>query len=167
MPLAAALALLLLAAAPARAVLPEPAPPAADAEDRDYAAALAAWHLMDWERMIARLGIVLAGRPDHADALTLMGYGYRQLGQYDRALLHYGRALARAPDHRGALAYQGVTFLHIGALDRAQANLARLAALCGGADACLEARELAAAIAAYRATGAVPERCPSLDHPLG
>ncbi len=88
---------------------------------------------------------IIAREPRNADALNLLGFSYRKLGQLDVARTWYEAALAADPAHLGALEYQGELFLMLGDVAAAQANLARLTTLCG---TCEEHADLAAAIAA-------------------
>jgi tetratricopeptide (TPR) repeat protein len=73
----------------------------------------------------------VAANPQSADAYTLLGYSFRNAGNYDRAGQAYARALKIDPRHTGALEYQGVMFVKLGQLDKARANLAKLKAIGG------------------------------------
>ncbi len=96
-----------------------------------------------WKAAIEKLKLIVA---DHgsADAYNLLGYSYRNLGDYKRAAQFYTRALKLDPNHTGALEYQGVLFVKTGELEAAKANLAKLKSICG--TGCEEYRDLAAAI---------------------
>jgi Flp pilus assembly protein TadD len=93
---------------------------------------------------IAKLQEALVASPENADILNLLGYASRKSGDLDRAAEFYQAALAINPDHLGALEYQGELFIMLGDMAAAEANLARLADLCG---ACEEHADLAEALA--------------------
>ena len=94
---------------------------------------------------IATLEGIIAEGPVNADALNLLGYANRKAGDLVAAEAWYDAALRAAPDHLGALEYQGELFIMTDRTDLAQANLARLASLCG---ACPEHADLAEALGA-------------------
>ena len=83
-------------------------------------------------------------RGGSADALNLLAFATRHLGDLDRAASYYRAALGIEPDHLGALEYQGQLFLLQGDREGAERNLARLTHLCG---TCEERETLAAALA--------------------
>ncbi len=84
------------------------------------------------------------GSEANADALNLLAFATRNLGDLENAASYYRAALGMDPNHLGALEYQGELFLLLGDRAGAEANLARLTELCG---ACEEREELAAALA--------------------
>ncbi len=159
---------------PAKAVFSGDMSPRAESSDVDYAAAIRARTDMKWEPMVASLQKVVARRPWHDNAHSLLGYGYRKLGDYDRALDHYSTALKLNPRHRQALAYLGMTYLHMGDLEQARTTLDRLGGVCrdvaltfsDGAfsDGCDEYRTLDEFITTYVETGVLLEDCPSEWH---
>lgn len=51
----------------------------------------------------AKLGAVLAGEPDNADALMLMGYAWFRTGEYEKSIGYSAAALAAFPDYQSAL----------------------------------------------------------------
>jgi tetratricopeptide (TPR) repeat protein len=122
--------MLLLASAPAIAVMSggksEQSPPSDDA----YAAGKAAFDREDWQGVIDHMSKAIEERPWHDDAHNLMGFAYRKLGDYDRALVAYDRALALNPHHRGALEYLGEAYLELDRPELAKDMLDRLAAEC-------------------------------------
>ena len=69
---------------------------------------------------------VLAKRPDNADALNLMGYANRRMGDFEQSRMFYTRALAADPMHDGVLAYMGELELQEGNIAAARALLVRL-----------------------------------------
>lgn len=172
--LVGAIAVVLIAASqagPASAVFSGDMSPRAESGDADYAAAIRAKDLMDWEPMIAALQKVVERRPWHDNAHNLLGYGYRKIGEYDLALKHYTRALGLNPRHRQALAYLGVAYLHMEELTLAEATLDRLRDVCRGvtltfsdgefSDGCNEYHRLSEYVAFYKENGYVEEDCPT------
>ena len=110
----------------------------------DLGPARAAVAAGDWAGAVALLRPAVAAAPGDADALNLMAYATRHLGDLETAASYYRAALSADPNHLGALEYQGELFLLLGDRAGAEANLGRLTALCGG---CEEREELAAALA--------------------
>jgi tetratricopeptide (TPR) repeat protein len=138
--LSAALAgAVLLAAAPAGAVLPEPA------GDPDIAAARGMIDAGRAPLALELLEAVLARLPGDPDVLTYIAFAHRRQNNAAAAEAAYRAALATNPNHPGALAYQGSLFLQQGRRAEAEANLARLTASCGG---CTERETLARELAA-------------------
>jgi len=103
---------------------PKPAVPTLDAARADIAA-------KNWTKAIADLTAIVKASPSSADAYNLLGYSYRNAGNYDRAGQAYAKALKLDPKHTGALEYQGVLFLKLGQKDKAQANLDKIKGICG------------------------------------
>jgi tetratricopeptide (TPR) repeat protein len=85
----------------------------------------------NWTKAIADLKLIVASSSSNADAYNLLGYSYRNAGNYDLAGKAYGRALKLNPKHTGALEYQGVLFIKLGQTDKAKANLDKIKAICG------------------------------------
>ena len=129
----------LLAAAPAGAVLPEPA------GDPDIAAAVGMIDAGRDRLALELLEAVLARLPGDPDVLTYIAFAHRRQNNAAAAEAAYRAALATNPNHPGALAYQGSLFLQQGRRAEAEANLARLTASCGG---CAERGTLARVLAA-------------------
>jgi len=73
---------------------------------------------------------LLESKPNHADALNLMGYSYRKKGDYNKAFKYYKLALENNPMHRGANEYIGEAYLEQGDLENAQKHLATLKKAC-------------------------------------
>lgn len=99
----------------------------------------------NWTKAIADLRKIIAASPQSADAYNLLGYSYRNSGNYDRAGQAYDKALKLNPKHTGALEYQGVLFVKLGQLDKAKANLALIKTISGATSE--EYLDLAKAIA--------------------
>ena len=116
---------------------PKPAAPTLDAARADIAA-------KNWTKAIADLTAIVKASPSSADAYNLLGYSYRNAGNYDRAGQAYAKALKLNPKHTGALEYQGVLFIKLGQTDKAKANLDKIKAICG--TTCEEYTDLAKAI---------------------
>jgi Flp pilus assembly protein TadD len=98
----------------------------------------------NWTKAIADLRKIIAASPNSADAYNLLGYSYRNSGNYDRAGAAYVKALKLNPKHTGALEYQGVLFVKLGQLDKAKANLALIKTISGASSE--EYEDLAKAI---------------------
>jgi len=99
----------------------------------------------NWTKAIADLTVIVRANPSSADAYNLLGYSYRNAGNYDRAGQAYAKALKLNPKHTGALEYQGVLFIKLGQKDKAQANLAKIKTICGNTT-CEEYQDLAKAL---------------------
>ena len=123
-------AVLLLAAAPARAIMSGAESRLAPSGDADYAAGKAAFERDEWQAAIAHLTLVLVNRPWHDNANTMVAYAWRKLGEHELAFAHYARALEQNPRHRGALEYLGEAYLDLGRVDEARTTLLRLVRVC-------------------------------------
>ena len=115
-----------------------------EATGASTARAQAAVEAGDYAGALRLLQPIVAAEPRNADALNLVGFASRKLGQLDQAAAFYRAALAVDPNHLGALEYQGELFVMTGDMAAAQANLAKLEALCGSCEAW---QDLAAALA--------------------
>jgi tetratricopeptide (TPR) repeat protein len=151
---------LMLLIAPAMAVMSGDGtapPPPADAGD--YEQGLAAFAREDWDAVIDHMTRAIEQRPWHDDAHNLLGFAYRQLGDYVRALRAYDQALILNPHHRGALEYLGEAYLELGEPARAKEMLDRLEVECrlvavdaargGWQSGCEEWRDLSEAYESY------------------
>lgn len=83
---------------------------------------------------------VLAVKPDDADALNLMGFTERKMGDPGESLEYYNKALALNPKHLGANEYLGELYLEMKDVKKAEERLAVLQDACGGT--CEEYQEL-------------------------
>jgi tetratricopeptide (TPR) repeat protein len=83
---------------------------------------------------------VLAVTPNSADALNLMGFTERKLGNPTDSLTYYNKALAQNPNHLGANEYLGELYLEMKDVKKAEERLAVLQQACGGT--CEEYQEL-------------------------
>ncbi len=113
----------------------------------DWAKAVEALDLKDYQRAITLLANVLQVEPKNADAENLTGYANRMLKNYDVAVSHYQRALEFDPKHKGAHEYLGITYLETDELGKAEELLASLKKLCAF---CSERRSLDKAVKAYK-----------------
>ena len=100
---------------------------------------------------ITLLKDVIASDPRNPDALSLMGFSQRKLGEREAALDYYARALKLDPQHLGANEYLGELYLEMQDLARAEERLDVLKAACG--TTCAEYRQLEKAIASFKAGG--------------
>jgi len=95
----------------------------------------------------AYLEKVLAAAPDSADALNLMGFTERKLGNASESLAYYNKALAQNPNHLGANEYLGELYLELKIPEKAEERLAVLQQACGN---CEEYQELKEKIDHYK-----------------
>jgi Flp pilus assembly protein TadD len=91
---------------------------------------------------------ILADEPNNADALNLLGYSNRMLGNKDESLGYYRQALKLNPNHVGANEYMGELYLEMNDLPSALDRLAVLASVCS---ACEEYADLKKAIETFKA----------------
>ncbi|MEX0697567.1 MAG: tetratricopeptide repeat protein [Dongiaceae bacterium] len=104
----------------------------------------------DYAGAIALLSKLIEAAPNDADALNLIGYSHRKLGDRDTALTFYLKALAAEPEHRGANEYLGELYLEMGDVAKAEERLKVLDRACFFG--CEEYTDLKKAIAAYKAS---------------
>jgi predicted Zn-dependent protease len=98
-----------------------------------------------WNDAITKLWTYTESNPDDPDGFNLLGFCYRQDGQFDRAKKAYDRALRLDPDHRGAHEYLGELYLETDQFAKAEDTLGSLYRICG--EDCPEYQALAKAIA--------------------
>jgi len=113
-----------------------------------YAKAKGKVDAKDYRGAMPILEKILAKDSRHADALNLMGYCSRKLGDPDEALEYYQKALKVDADHVGANEYLGELYLELKDLTKAEERLKVLAKACKGCD---EQEELEEAIAKFKA----------------
>jgi len=148
-PVAAALAAVMMLAAPVHAMAPTPSTdePIVKAGMSDYAKAEA---LIDDERYAEAVPIlqaVVKREPKNADAWSQLGFASRKSGNWKDGEGYYAKALALEPNHQEAMEYLGELYLETGRPKQAQALLARLVKLCP--DGCEARSELEEAIEAH------------------
>jgi tetratricopeptide (TPR) repeat protein len=125
---------------------------AQDAFANGYRAAYAAiYERHDYDSAIAQLKAL--GRDDSAAVANLIGYSYRQLGDYKVSQIWYERALKADPNHVKTWQYYGLWQVEQGNRDQAQHHLNRIAQLTGTTSE--EYRSLAAALEKPPGTGLV------------
>lgn len=98
-----------------------------------------------WPQAITLLKRIVAGSPNNADALNLLGYSLRKSGDTANALGFYLKALKINPRHKGANEYLGELYVETGHMDKAKERLEVLAKLCGNTT-CEEYEDLEKAI---------------------
>jgi len=121
----------------------------ATSEAAQYQQASAMVDAKDYRGAMSILEKILAKDPRNADALNLMGYSSRKIGNGDDAEEYYGKALAINPNHLGANEYLGEYYLEEKNLKKAEERLNVLKKACHG---CTEQKELEAAIAKFKAS---------------
>jgi len=84
---------------------------------------------------------------EYADALNLLGYSNRKLGDMSKAMTYYTKALNKEPKHLGANEYMGELYLEMNNLPKAEERLAVLKGACGD---CEEYTELDGKIGDYK-----------------
>ncbi len=102
----------------------------------------------DYETAINALFDELDLDPDNPDILSLLGFSYRKIRQYDDALTFYEWALKAEPRHRGANEYLGELYLETDQFDKAMQQLEILDGLCSFG--CKEYNTLKKAIDSYQ-----------------
>jgi tetratricopeptide (TPR) repeat protein len=117
-----------------------------------YRAAYAAIYVRhDYASAIEQLKAL--GRDDSAAVANLIGYSYRQLGDYKVSQVWYERALKADPNHVKTWQYYGLWQVEQGNRESAQYHLNKIAALAGTSSE--EYRSLAAALEKPPGTGLV------------
>ena len=71
---------------------------------------------------------------EYADALNLLGYANRKLGDKAKAMTYYTKALNKEPKHLGANEYMGELYLELNNLPKAEERLAVLKGACGNCE---------------------------------
>jgi len=84
---------------------------------------------------------------EYADALNLLGYSNRKLGDMSKAMTYYTKALNKEPKHLGANEYMGELYLEMNNLPKAEERLVVLKGACGD---CEEYEDLDGQIKDYK-----------------
>lgn len=84
---------------------------------------------------------------EYADALNLLGFSNRKLGDMSKAMTYYTKALNKEPKHLGANEYMGELYLEMNNLPKAEERLAVLKGACGN---CEEFEDLDGQIKDYK-----------------
>src|SRR5262249_52947148 len=85
-----------------------------------YTQASAKVDAKDYRGAMSILDKIIAKDPRNPDALNLMGFCQRKLGNTDEALEYYNKALAIRPNHVGANEYLGELYLELKNLPKAE-----------------------------------------------
>jgi tetratricopeptide (TPR) repeat protein len=101
----------------------------------------------EYAKAIPLLQQSLKDKGPSADALNLLGFSYRKLGDTQRGLDYYLQALQLEPNHLGANEYLGELYLEMNNLPKAEERLQVLVKACG---TCEEQGDLDEAIDAYK-----------------
>lgn len=110
-----------------------------------FVAGMAAADEADWDLAVRLFTEAVRLDPESADALNMLAYSQRQLGELEIAIENYERALAQDPDHEDAREYLGEALLLAGDLEGAKRQLAELERICPqGCEALEELREVIA-----------------------
>ena len=105
----------------------------------------------NYQDAIPILEDVVETDPENANAYNLLGFAFRNLGDYGKSQTYYDQALMIDPKHKGANEYLGELYLKLGQLETAEAQLARLDDIC--IFSCEEYDDLKAAIETYKTGG--------------
>ncbi len=105
----------------------------------------------NYQDAIPILEDVVETDPENASAYNLLGFAFRNLGDYGKSETYYDQALVIDPKHKGANEYLGELYLKLGQLEKAEAQLARLDDIC--TFGCEEYDDLKAAIETYKSGG--------------
>ncbi len=114
----------------------------------DFAQALKLVNDGNFAAALPFLEKVVTAEPKNADALNVLGYSQRKLGDRDGALENYLAALEIDPEHRGANEYLGELYLEAGEPGKAEERLKVLDGACFFG--CDEYSELKESIETYR-----------------
>jgi Flp pilus assembly protein TadD len=101
----------------------------------------------DYAEAIPLLQQSIQEKGEYADALNLLGYANRKLGDKAKAMTYYTKALNLEPNHLGANEYLGELYLEMNDLPKAEERLAVLKNACGD---CEEYDDLEDEIADYK-----------------
>jgi tetratricopeptide (TPR) repeat protein len=101
----------------------------------------------EFAKAIPLLEQTLHDKGPSADALNLLGFSYRKLGDTNKGLDYYLQALKLEPNHLGANEYLGELYLELNDLAKAEDRLQVLKQACGS---CEESQDLQEAVAAFK-----------------
>ena len=88
----------------------------------------------EYAKAIPLLQKSIQQKGEYADALNLLGYSNRKLGDMTKAMTYYTKALNKEPKHLGANEYMGELYLEMNDLPKAEERLAVLKSACGDCD---------------------------------
>ena len=104
----------------------------------------------DFKSALGHLAKAAEETPNDVDVYNLLGYSYRNLGQFEKVMEHYRRALSIDPQHRGAHEYMGELYLEMGRFANAEKQLQALHKACPWFGRCEEYNDLKEAIEKYK-----------------
>ena len=87
-----------------------------------------------YAQAIPLLQELIQEKGEYADALNLLGYSNRKLGDMSKAMTYYTKALNLEPQHLGANEYMGELYLEMNDLRKAEERLQVLKTACGDCD---------------------------------
>jgi tetratricopeptide (TPR) repeat protein len=85
----------------------------------------------EYAKAIPLLQKSIQQKGEYADALNLLGFSNRKLGDMTKAMTYYTKALNMEPKHLGANEYMGELYLEMNNLPKAEERLAVLKSACG------------------------------------
>ncbi|HET6621170.1 MAG TPA: tetratricopeptide repeat protein [Dongiaceae bacterium] len=88
----------------------------------------------EYAKAIPLLEQSIEQKGEYADALNLLGFSNRKLGDMSKAMTYYTKALNKEPHHLGANEYMGELYLEMNDLPKAEERLAVLKGACGDCD---------------------------------
>ncbi len=121
----------------------------AESHDPGYVAGREALESQEWNKAIELLSKAVQAEPNNSDAHNLLGYAYRQTGQFDASFAEYKEALKLDPMNKHAHEYIGEAYLLTGNLPQAEQHLAELQRICSPIP-CEEFKELKRAVDVYK-----------------
>ncbi len=127
----------------------------------EYKSGLDAIGAANYKKAIMHLKNVAAAAPKFADAQNWLGYSYRKTGDSKTSLKYYQKALKLEPNHAGANEYLGELYLELKDMPKAEERMAVLTACCAATS---QAKQLADAIAEYKAGGKFTAKPPMLTY---
>jgi tetratricopeptide (TPR) repeat protein len=98
--------------------------------DPNFQSAVKAVESKDWKGAIELLNKAAEKDKGSADIQNLLGYSYRNAGNYEAAFKHYEEAIKLNPKHRNAHEYLGEAYLLTNNLDKAKDQFRNLERLC-------------------------------------
>lgn len=102
----------------------------AQSTDPTFQEAVKAVENKDWKGAIDLLKKAAQKDKFNADIHNLLGYSYRNAGEYDAAFKHYEEAIKLNPKHRNAYEYLGEAYLLTDNLEKAKDQFRNLERLC-------------------------------------
>ncbi|MEZ5833735.1 MAG: tetratricopeptide repeat protein [Dongiaceae bacterium] len=88
----------------------------------------------EYSKAIPLLEKSIKQKGEYADALNLLGFANRKLGDKAKAMTYYTKALNMEPNHLGANEYMGELYLELDNLPKAEERLAVLKTACGNCE---------------------------------